>query len=203
MKSKNKIIINIVVYSSIITFILIYLIFRAGKEGYNFETFMGDIAYTSLIICFMLFVFDKWIWRIPFVGRWLHTPNISGEWTGMGKSYYDDTEYECKLIIKQTFHEVYVHGYFEKSQSDSFNSVFIHNDTLDKTYFVYSYQNEPNQEYRNKSVKKEENGICIHYGTTRFVIDYNNLNKMTGSYWNDRNCSGELKLTRKMAKNGK
>ena len=81
--------------------------------------------------------------------------------------------------------------------------MFIHDGTLDRTVFVYSYQNDPKLEYRNKAEKREEGGLNIHYGSTKLDIDYADLTRLSGTYWNDRNCTGSWELTKKSKKNGK
>lgn len=205
MHKNYKTFIDGIVAITIITFLLIHFVIRHYGEGdspWEWESISGDISYTAGFVVFIATLFNCLLWRIPPVGKWLHTPNISGIWQGMGKSSYNDTEYEFKLKIRQTFLETHVHGYFERSRSDSFSSVFIHNDTFDRTEFVYSYQNDPKLEYRNKAERGEEGGLNIHYGTTKLVIDYEDLTKLSGTYWNDRNCTGSWELIKKK-KNGK
>lgn len=205
MHKNYKTFIDGIVTIAIITFILIHFVIRQYGEGdspWGWESISGDISYTAGFVVFIATLFNCLLWRIPLIGKWLHTPNISGNWKGKGKSCYNNTEYEFTLKIRQTFLATHVHGYFEKSRSDSFSSVFIHNDTFDRTEFVYSYQNDPKLEYRNKAERGEEGGLNIHYGTTKLVIDYEDLNTLFGSYWNDRNCTGSLELT-KTKKNGK
>jgi hypothetical protein len=145
----------------------------------------------------LAFLFNHLLWRTPIIGRKLHTPDLNGSWKGHGKSSFEDTEYDFELKITQTFLEIHVHGYFEKSQSHSFDGVFVHNDTIDQTVLVYSYQNDPKLEYRNKAERGEEGGLNIHYGTTKLDIDYDDLTKIAGTYWNDRNCTGEWTLEKK------
>ena len=46
-------------------------------------------------------------------------------------------------------------------------------------------------------VKGVESGLNIHYGTTRLKIDFDDLTHLKGHYWNDRECTGTLTLTKK------
>ena len=194
-----------IVVCAIVVFLIIHFLIRKYDNGnpWELENLWGDIGYTSTIVGALAVLFNWFFWRIPFLGRWLHTPDISGEWLGKGKSNFENTEYEFTLEIKQSFLETHVHGYFEKSRSDSFSSVFIHDETLDRTFFVYSYQNDPKFEYRNKAEKGEEGGLNIHYGSTKLDIDYTDLTKLSGTYWNDRNCTGSWELIKKTNKDGK
>lgn len=204
MQKNYKTFIQLIVTLSIIIFLIIHFGCRNyGKEGpWGIESVWGDIGFTTAIVGALAVAFNLILWRIPWVGRKLHTPNIRGEWSGKGKSSFNDTKYEFTVKINQTFLSTHVHGYFEKSRSDSFSFVFIHDETFDRTMFVYSYQNDPQLEYRNKAEKGEEEGLNIHYGTTKLDIDYADLNKLTGNYWNDRNCTGSLVLTKQSKKNG-
>ena len=207
MQKNYKTFITWIVWIGIIAFLDIHFVFRSGQSGsmWDVETLAGDIGYAVVIVSALATLFNLLLWRIPFLGRKLHTPNLSGTWKGHGKSSFNDTEYDFTLKITQTFLETHVHGYFEKSKSHSFNGVFVHNDTLDQTVFVYSYQNDPKLEYRNKAEKVEEGGLNIHYGTTKLDIDYDDLTKINGTYWNDRNCTGEwsLEKTKKGREDGK
>lgn len=205
MHKNYKTFIEWIVVIAIAVFLLIHFALRTyGEEGpWGVESVWGDIGYTTVLVGGLAALFNWVLWRIPFVGRKLHTPNISGEWTGKGKSSFNDTEYEFTVKISQSFLSTYVHGYFEKSQSHSFSSVFIHDETFDRTLFVYSYQNDPNQEFRAKAERGEKDGLNIHYGTTKLDIDYADLTKLSGAYWNDRNCTGSWVLTKKTKKDGK
>lgn len=196
MDKNYKTFVKYIAGCAVVVFVAIYLIWRSGKGGYDIETFAGDIGYTTGIVCIFATTFNWWIWRCPWIGRLLHTPDLIGMWEGKGKSSHDGQEYTFKLKISQTFLETHVHGYFEKSQSDSFSSVFVYNETIDRTVMVYSYQNDPKLEYRNKAECGEEGGLNIHYGTTKLDIDFADLKHLSGSYWNDRECVGSINLTR-------
>lgn len=207
MQKNYKSFLEWIVWLAIIIFLIIHFVIRSYPNGnpWEPETLAGDIGYTVTTVGFLALLFNHLLWRIPFVGRKLHTPNLRGSWKGHGKSSFNNTEYDFELKITQTFLETHVHGYFEKSRSHSFNGVFVHNDTIDQTVFVYSYQNDPKLEYRNKAEKGEKGGLNIHYGTTKLDIDYDDLTKINGTYWNDRNCTGEWTLNKikKGEKDGK
>ena len=205
MQKNYKTFIEGIVILAIAVFLAIHFGLRSYVEEspLKFDSVWSDIGYTTTIVGVVAATFNWLLWRIPCIGRKLHTPNISGEWDGKGKSSFKDTEYTFKVTIHQTFLSAHVHGYFDKSRSDSFSSVFIHDDTFDRTMFVYSYQNDPKLEFRNKAERGEEGGLNIHYGTTKLDIDYADLKKLTGTYWNDRNYTGSWELTKKSKKNGK
>lgn len=207
MQKNYKTFINGIATIAIIVFLIIHFAIRSYGEGENqweWESLWGDIGYTTAIVGCMAILFNCFIWRIPCIGRLLHTPDIRGEWEGKGHSSYNDNgqDFTCTLKIKQTFLQTHIHGIFEKSQSHSFSSVFIHNDISDKTILVYSYQNDPKMEYRYKAEKREAGGLNIHYGSTMLDIDFDDLTHLSGTYWNDRTYIGSLELTKKTKNDG-
>ena len=181
---------------SVIIFIILYYYLCKGKL--DIKKCFEAIGYTSTIMVASSLIFNHWLWKkISLVQKYYHTPNIDGVWEGKGKSSFNDTEFDVKLLIKQTFLETHIHGDFEKSQSDSFCSEFNYDNTHDRTYLIYSYKNEPKLEYRNRAEENEEGGLNIHYGTTRLEIDFNDLKHLNGTYWNDRKCIGTFELIKR------
>lgn len=206
MQKNYRTFLNWIIGIAIIVFLIIHFFIRnydKGENQWGWESIWGDIGYTTAFVGFLAILFNYYIWRIPRVGRWLHTPDIRGEWEGKGHSSYNDQDFTCALKIKQTFLQTHIHGIFEKSQSHSFSSVFIHNDISDKTTLVYSYQNDPKMEYRYKAEKGKEGGLNIHYGSTMLDIDFDDLTHLSGTYWNDRTYIGSLELTKKSKNDGK
>jgi hypothetical protein len=196
MASNYKEFIKYISILSIIIFIILYYFLSKGKI--DLKKCLKAIGYTSAIMVVLSFIFNQWLWKkISLIQKYYYTPNISGIWEGKGNSSFNNTEFDVKLSITQTFLETHIHGVFEKSQSDSFCSEFTYDSTHDRTYLIYSYKNEPKLEYRNKAEENEEGGLNIHYGTTKLEIDFNDLTHLNGTYWNDRKCIGTFELTKR------
>lgn len=197
MQKNYKTLVKGIVVCSLVIYVIIILLFR--RQGtYSIETLFGDIGYTSSIVLLLVIVFNRFFWKIGFVGKLLKTPNLNGVWEGTGHSNYNGgIDYPVKLKIKQTFLNTNIHAVFEKSESDSFNAVFINDETRDITHLIYSYQNDPKLDYRDKAEEGKQGGLNIHYGTVRLKIDFDDLTHLTGHYWNDRKYTGTLKLTKK------
>ena len=197
MQKNYKTFVKEIVLCAIVIYAAIFLIFRRA-EPYSYETFFGDIGYTSGLVTLLATTFNRLLWKISFLGKLFKVPNLNGEWEGNAHSNYGEgIDYTIKLKIKQTFLSTIVHANFEKSQSDAFCAVFVHDENSDLTQLVYSYRNDPELEYRNKSEKGVEGGLNIHYGTARLKIDFDDLTHLKGHYWNDRECTGTLTLTKK------
>lgn len=197
MSNNYKEFVKYICIISVVIFGVIVFILYKRKGNLSFNICTTALSYTSIFMVFLSVVCNQWVWRISFVGKYLHTPDISGIWEGKGKSSFNDTEFDVKLKIKQTFLETHIHGDFDKSQSDSFSSNFIYDGIHNRTYLIYSYQNDPKLEYRNKAEENEEGGLNIHYGTTKLEIDFNDLTHLNGTYWNDRKCIGTFELTKR------
>lgn len=186
----------ICIISCVIFGIIVFILYKINGN-FSFSICITALDFTAKLIVILSIVFNFWLLKIPFVGKYFHTPNISGLWEGKGKSSFNDTEFDVKLSIKQTFLETHIHVDFEKSQSDSFCSSFIYDSTHDRTFLIFSYQNDPKLKFRNKAEENEEGGLNIHYGTTKIEIDFNDLTRLHGSYWNDRKCIGTIELSKR------
>lgn len=200
MQRNYQTFVNCVVWASIILFLFVHFVIRFYDEGnlWNIETLAGDIGYCVTGVSFLAWLFNHYLWKIPCIGKRFHTPNLNGEWKGTGKGNSDKNSepFNMTLKIDQSFLETHIHAEFDKSQSDSFSAGFIHNATTGRICLVYSYQNDPTLEFRSKAEKGEEGGLSIHYGTTRLEIDFGDLQHLTGTYWNDRECVGTIDLTK-------
>lgn len=131
MQKNYKTFIEWIAVIAIISFLIIHCVIRrCCEEGiqWGWESIWGDIGYTTLFVGFLAFLFNRFMWRNPHIGKWFHTPYLQGEWEGKGYSSYNDQDFACTFKIKQTFLQTHVHAIFEKSESRSFCSVFIYDD---------------------------------------------------------------------------
>lgn len=106
MQKNYKTFIECIVVSAIVVFLIIHFAIRRYDNGsiWELETLWGDIGYTSAIVCGLAILFNWVLWRIPFVGRWLHTPNISGEWSGKGKSSFKALGVDGRYAVITSFY---------------------------------------------------------------------------------------------------
>lgn len=110
MHKNLKTYISWIVWIAIIVFLIIHFVCRSYTNGspWDIETLAGDIGYTATGVGFLAWLFNRWLWRIPCLGRKLHTPNLNGTWEGKGRSSFNDTEYVFTLKIYQTFLETQI-----------------------------------------------------------------------------------------------
>ena len=93
MQKNFKTFIEWIVWTAIILFLIIHFAIRSYPTGnpWELETLAGDIGYTVTGVGLLALLFNHLLWRIPFIGRKLHTPNLKGTWKGHGKSSFNDT----------------------------------------------------------------------------------------------------------------
>lgn len=134
-------------------------------------------------------LFDNYIWHWDFLHliRIVKTPIIDGEWEGSCTSSFNNTTHDVSLSIKQTWTTMQVVLTAPSSQSHSLVAA-ITMETPGGPMLNYQYQSDP----RSGS----DNGMHIHYGTTRLVIKEGLLE---GEYYSgrDRQNTGTLSLKRK------
>lgn len=77
------------------------------------------------IFSFLSFIFEKWIWKLPFISFFHRIPNLNGHWEGELHSSYSDEAIHMDLDIVQTWSEISFRSTFPKSTSSS-NTAAIH-----------------------------------------------------------------------------
>lgn len=92
-------------------------------------------------------------------------------------------ERNCEIFIKQTLLSVQIKLKTAESASLSIHSVI--DDAGGFPQLLYYYRNEPDANLRDASP--------IHYGHASF--DISNVQKLTGSYFTDRNTRGTIKVS--------
>ena len=132
-------------------------------------------------------IFDKYLWRCKMF-RWLSIstfPNLRGRWKGNQISSYktedDSVIIQAHLEIRQSFSEISVCVYYQKSQSTSVTANFV--ETSNGNYLFYTYDSEPN------SLK--EGTMQIHKGTVKLKC-MPDEKKMLGVYFNSIGNTGDM-----------
>lgn len=172
----------------LISFIAICTIMNPLAEGLKgiISAVSTSISITTIIV--VLFVSYAWKWKI-FKGWMVPFPNLNGRWDGFIKYNYDGKESSRKIevIIKQTFTSIIVILESKESHSKNFCGSFNIDNKREERQLIYSYFNEPEAKYRNRSP--------LHYGTTKLDIADDNKS-MKGEYWTNRGSAGSISLKR-------
>lgn len=125
-------------------------------------------------------VFNKWIWKWPWISKILGVPNLSGKWEcegqkvgGVGISAPED--WQGELVISQTWDKIRVYLRTGKSDSKSVAASLLYEP--ERGYvLMYSYRNEPHLSNEKMSP---------HVGYCELVLD-ESLTHGEGDYFNNR-----------------
>lgn len=149
-----------------------------------------SIAFTPTIIYKTLFcLFDKWVWKWPFISKWIGIPNLTGSYKGILISSFDkEKQIDMELCISQTFtHIGFVSTFGDSSSHSSLARILRDNDLITCLDFIYENQSED---------FNVESGH--HTGVNQ--LTFNKKEKtLTGRYFNDRGTQpnkGRIKLKR-------
>ena len=71
-----------------------------------------------LSVAFLLWVYDKLLWKFPVFNCLVKTPNLNGEYEGTVEYHWDgkDRSKNCNLYIQQTASLLKIKCYFEKKE---------------------------------------------------------------------------------------
>ena len=186
---------KIYIYANIGLFVAVIFIFALISKPIKISDWLTIISKALSLTVLASFVFVKWLWKCSLFYSWLVPfPDLSGEWSGIIKTTYNDEDMQIPLIviITQDFFKVTVRLKTGESWSIS-NGAYFPTDADGKiTHLYYTYMNTPNQDIRNRSE--------IHYGTTR--LDFYNypVESMEGEYWTSRRTVGRIDLKRERNK---
>lgn len=177
-------------FAILYSFIIIGLITCWGYikfQGDNinpWEVITTSISVTALLVT--SFVIWAWKWKI-FQGWLVPFPNLNGKWKGNIKYFYEGKESTRKIevTIKQTFISIIVKFNTKESHSVNFCGSFNIDNKRAVKQLIYSYQNEPEANFRDRSP--------VHFGTTRLDIN-DDCTAMTGEYWTSRKTTGSISL---------
>ncbi len=140
----------------------------------------------------VLFLFDRYLWRLPGVRHLTGLPLLHGSWHGsLTTSWVDPETGKVKppdenvfLVIRQRFWGLTVRMLTSESRSASLQANLVRDE--DGVHrLVYLYDNTPRPEVRHRSQ--------IHYGATVLHAPKNAHNEgLEGSYFTDRDTVGEM-----------
>lgn len=139
-----------------------------------------------------ILIFDRWLWKMPFVERWVQRPFIGGTWRVELRSNWIDPKtglkvppIEAYMVVRQTLSTLSMRLLTAESSSVLVGTEIVcEADGLNCVSGVY--RNEPRLEVRNRSE--------MHYGALWLKVATHPEKEITGHYWTDRNTAGEMIL---------
>lgn len=189
VKYNLRIFVRIMVFLSIIVFLILYKI-SYDKSGIdNINEAWSIAGKTAVVVTLVSLFFEKCAWKWRVFRKWLvQTPYLGGEWNGSVK--YEDNgclrQKKVEVVVKQSFLYLSVSLKTNESSSSTISSSFNIDNERNICQLWYVYRNEPNISIREKS--------SIHYGTARLDVNSNDL--LEGCYWTDRQTRGSMLLNK-------
>lgn len=183
--------------ASIVSGLLVWLLLglidvaHAMGIGVNLPPVVLSLVGAGTVYAVLYFIFRKWIWRLPWITRWLKVANLAGTWHCDGSPFKrPDTQaipWTGTLTITQDWDRFRVHLRTAQSASNSIVAALTM-DAIEGFVLLYSYKNEP---------KPGEDELSAHRGFARLVFD-KDLQNAEGDYFNGdgRHSSGTMTLRR-------
>lgn len=96
-----------------------------------------------VIVLYKLFrwLFNKYLWKYRFFSYFIDSHNVGWIWSGKWTSSYNDTSFDVRLEIIQTYSNIEIKSMFSKSVSHSTSAELIKE--WNSYYLVYTYGNAP------------------------------------------------------------
>jgi SMODS-associating 2TM, beta-strand rich effector domain len=94
----------------------------------------------------LYWIFDRFLWRLPGIGRLLNVPNLSGDWHCDGQTLNPDKTpgyvWQGTVTIAQSWDKIRLHLVTKSSASDSVAAAITY-DSIDGYHLLYHYRNTP------------------------------------------------------------
>jgi hypothetical protein len=157
---------------------------------------LGAAAAAAVLL---LQAFDRLLWRLPGVRRFVGRPFIGGTWRGILASHWVDPKTgqrippdpEVYMVIRQTFWSVSAR--LITRESKSYSMVATVDSEGDSQFTLLAiYRNTPRASVRDRSP--------IHHGSLMVDISGDPPTRLEGFYWTDRKTMGELEFTTRFAR---
>lgn len=147
-----------------------------------------SIAFTPILIYKTLFfLFDKYLWKLSCINKWIGIPNLNGSYKGiLISSFNKEKQIEMELCISQTFtHISFVSTFGDSSSNSSLARILRDNDLITCLDFIYENQSDD---------FNVESGH--HTGVNQLTFNKKERT-LSGRYFNDRGTKpnkGRIKL---------
>ncbi len=142
---------------------------------------MLEAPTTIIILFFFFWIFNNYIWKLPWVRKILDTPNINGRFEGKLVSTFTETKeqngtYPIAIEIKQTLTSICVYLYTERSCSYSVIASVCKNNNGNYE-LVYLYQNKT-------AAMNTDADMRDHHGCAYLEI-FQDGKSLIGNYFNN------------------
>jgi len=159
------------------------------------ESAASVLAYVPTAVGLLAIAVDKYLWKLPFIQRFVPRPHIGGSWLTTIQPSKDSRipeggnrgPIEAAVVIEQTLWSLHITLLTGESSSQSVAASIARNGESNERWSVtYVYQNEPKQEHRRRSP--------VHRGASNLQATGGSPKQMEGTYWTDRFTAGDMTL---------
>lgn len=166
-----------------------------GHDPQSATEWLSPVGPAVTVAGIGLWLFDRWVWRLPGICTLHGRPVLHGTWHGELVSDWVDPQTQQRmnpdrnvfLVVRQRFWHISVRFVTKESSSESFLANFkAHGDGVHQ--LVYVYANTPHAEVRLRSE--------IHYGAVVLDAPRDRSADIEGSYFTDRKTRGDMRFTR-------
>lgn len=172
----------------------IWALILSGNGWIIPSSFFLPLCLLAGTLPFLFLVFDWWAWAWPGVRFVTKRPDLRGTWKGVIQSTWQGDErasglgvIHAYITISQTFTDLRFRLFTEESQSVTLMALLT-SEPDEHPVLSALYQNRPRQLVRTSS--------SIHHGGLLLDVGGEKLDELSGSYWTDRQTSGEIKFQR-------
>jgi hypothetical protein len=143
------------------------------------------------VYALLYWLFDRRVWRLPYLARLLRVPDLSGTWSCIGQTIKADGRagdtWQAEIVIVQSWDRVRIRLKTAQSVSNSVTAAIVY-DEADGFRLMYNYRNEPNI---------DQASLPAHRGFAELTFD-RGLKTAVGEYFNGhgRFTYGTMKLTK-------
>lgn len=155
---------------------LAVLVIAIAKQAAGYFGVVVSVT-TFSMFAGLFFVFDRWVWRLPWIAIVVGIPNLAGTWRVTGRTDGADgqpREWAGKAIIEQTWSRIAISVETEQSRSRS-GMAAVERDPGHGFRVVYGYESAP---------KATDNELQSHKGTCEVVFS-NDLGVAEATYFNN------------------
>lgn len=134
-----------------------------------------DVLSVSVLYSFLFWIFDRKVWKVKCINKWLDIPNLNGTWKGKAISSIDkNKEYSIEMKIEQTWSKICFVSIFPDTNSKSESNCaafFVETNGDKKVGFAF--------ENKSRDVELQQ-----YEGYNILEIDSDNI--ISGRYFNNR-----------------
>jgi hypothetical protein len=182
--------------ASAIVFALLALVDVAKAFGWagNLPPIVLSLVGAGTVYTVLYWLFDRHVWKLPWLSSVLRVPNLSGKWRCDGQTINPDKSpgyvWEGEVTIIQSWDRLRIRLKTKQSGSNSIAAALVH-DEVDGFRLMYNYKNEPGI---------GETDLAAHRGFAELVFS-RDLQSATGEYFNGygRYTFGTMRLSKEFA----